>query len=69
MNEDDVQPAMGIAPTWWRGDERVEPFMIKIGEELDKHNLRGSVETDIYNKVYETIYKVITKYDQKKENE
>jgi hypothetical protein len=47
---------------WWSGDKRVEEFMPKVAEALDRHMERGKERTDIYNRAYEAVYTAIKKY-------
>lgn len=50
--------------SWWPGDARVEPFMNRVREALDRQNLTGDARTDIYNRAYEAVYYAIRQYDQ-----
>ena len=52
-------------PTWWSGDPRVEPFMSKVREAIDRNNIQQPARTDIYNRAYEAVYDAIKKYDRK----
>lgn len=51
------------SPTWWSGDERVEPFMLRIKQALDRADLSRKSRTDIYNRAYEAVYEAIKQYD------
>lgn len=44
---------------WWSGDKRVEPYMPKINEALERNGLTGDAKTDCYNRAYEAVYKAI----------
>ena len=46
---------------WWVGDERVDKEMKPVSEALDRHLEKGDAWTDIYNRAYEVVYKVMTK--------
>jgi len=45
--------------SWWAGDKRVEPYMKKVSDALDRHLDRGQSRTDIYNRSYEAVYEAI----------
>lgn len=47
----------------WAGDKRVEPFMHKIKQALDRSGLKGQKRTDVYNRAYMAVYEAIKKYD------
>lgn len=51
---------------WWAGDRRVEPYMARVREALDRHaeNLSQQASTDIYNRAYEAVYSAIKDYDK-----
>jgi hypothetical protein len=54
--------------TWWSGDRRVEKYMPKVKEAINRHIPDGTpANTDIYNRVYEAIYQAIC--DTAKEGE
>lgn len=59
-------PETGLK-TWWEGDTRVEPYMHKIREALERRSIVGEARTDIYNRAYEAIYQAIV--DKEKANE
>lgn len=44
---------------WWVGDERVDKQMRPVAEALDKHLEKGDAWTEIYNRAYEAVYKVL----------
>ena len=48
---------------WWGGDKRVEPFMGRVSQALDRSGLEGEKRTDVYNRAYEAVYEAIKKYD------
>ena len=50
---------------WWAGDARVDPFMGKVRDALDRSGLRGQKRTDVYNRAYEAVHDAIVKYDPK----
>lgn len=52
------------AKPWWPGDPRVEPFMIKINDALDRNEIIGDARVDIYNRCYEAVYSVIKAFDE-----
>lgn len=45
--------------SWWAGDSRVEPYMAKVSEALERRNITGEARTDIYNRAYEAVYQAI----------
>lgn len=49
--------------TWWSGDPRVEPYMVRIAGALDRRGINGEARTDVYNRCYEAVYEAILKYD------
>jgi len=51
--------------SWWSGDKRVEPYMSKIQQALDRSKLKGGEQTDIYNRCYEAIHSAIERYCKK----
>lgn len=48
---------------WWPGDPRVEPYMPKVKQALDRQGITGQAATDIYNRAYEAVYKAIKDRD------
>lgn len=42
---------------WWPGDQRVEKYMPKVREAIER-NIPGGC-TDIYNRAYEAVYQAI----------
>jgi hypothetical protein len=60
-----VEP-IDMIKSWWCGDPRVEPYMHKVKERIDKHVLDKDARTDIYNRAYEAVYAAIQDYDKKK---
>lgn len=50
---------------WWCGDQRVEPYMQRINEALDRSGLQGEKRTDVYNRAYESIYDAIKDMEKK----
>jgi len=49
--------------SWWSGDTRVEPFMDKVCDALERSGLKGQKRTDVYNRAYEAVHSAIEKYD------
>lgn len=52
--------------SWWKGDTRVEPYMSKVNEAIERSGkkLTQDERTDIYNRAYEAVYKAIKDRDK-----
>lgn len=48
--------------SWWEGDARVEPYMPKVMEAINRNVVDPNARTDIYNRCYEAIYQSIKDY-------
>jgi hypothetical protein len=68
MGQDKTHNISAPFKSWWAGDQRVEPFMIKLNAALARSgkNLTTYERTDIYNRAYEAVHEAIVKYDKKK---
>ena len=70
MSEEKKKALIDLAKTmkgfksWWAGDPRVEPYMIKVGQALDRSGLTGDARTDVYNRAYEAVYQAIIDADK-----
>lgn len=53
---------------WWSGDKRVEKYMKPVTDALNRRNITGDANTDIYNRAYEAVYKAIKDRDTKDAN-
>ena len=51
-NEEDLK-------LWWSGDSRVEPYMSEIVKALKRSGLEGEKRTDVYNRAYKAVYKML----------
>lgn len=49
---------------WWPGDSRVEPFMARVRQALERNGIEKPASTDIYNRAYEAVYEAIVKFDR-----
>lgn len=54
--------------SWWCGDKRVEPYMLKVTAAISRHidrSVNQDAHTDIYNRAYEAIYAAIIDTEKK----
>ena len=57
-----LEKIANLDKSWWAGDPRIEPYMIKVSEALTRRGVEGDARTDIYNRAYEAIYYAIKDY-------